>query len=96
MSDQNNWVDKAWQFLKGRKQDYLATFGPPWGHNVLKDLEQFCRGNASTFHPDPRYEAILQGRREVWLRIANHLNLTTDELYAIARGEQQVIQGEKK
>jgi hypothetical protein len=30
--------------------------------------------------------AVLEGRREVWLRITRHLNLTTEQLYAIYTG----------
>jgi hypothetical protein len=47
---------------------------------VLADLARFCRADESTFNADPRVEGVLQGRREVWLRIAKHLNLTPDEL----------------
>jgi|GEM_PF-657556 len=42
---------------------------------VLADLRDFCRANRSTFSPDPHAAARLAGRREAWLRIAQHLNL---------------------
>lgn len=49
---------------------------------VMADLQKFCRANQSTFHEDPRIHAALEGRREVYLRIMDHLNLTPDELVA--------------
>lgn len=42
---------------------------------VLADLREFCRGNRTTFEADPYEAARLQGRREVWLRIVQHLTL---------------------
>lgn len=48
---------------------------------VLADLAKFCRANQSTFHADPRVHAVAEGRREVWLRITQHLNLTDDQLW---------------
>ncbi len=50
---------------------------------VLADLSRFCRAGVSTFHTDPRVHALQEGRKEVWLRIAQHLNMTEDELYAV-------------
>ena len=37
----------------------------------------------STFNKDPRVQANLDGRREVWLRIQEHLMLTNDEIYEL-------------
>jgi len=48
---------------------------------VLKDLAKFCRAHDSTFDKDPRSHAILEGRREVYLRIQKYLKLTPDELW---------------
>ncbi len=48
---------------------------------VLKDLARFCRAHKSAYHPDARMSAVLEGRREVWLRIQNYLNLSNEELY---------------
>jgi|TARA_R110000823_G_scaffold101164_1_gene217460 hypothetical protein len=69
-------------FLVTRSQAYKQTFKGIYGERVLKDLAGFCRANESTFNPDPRAEGILQGRREVWLRISKHLNLSDDQLQA--------------
>ena len=48
---------------------------------VLADLAKFCRASSSTFDADPRVHALLEGRKEVWLRIQQHLNLTDDQLW---------------
>ncbi len=50
------------------------------GEKMLADLTRFCRGNASAFDPDPRIHALLEGRREVLLRILNFLNVDSAEL----------------
>jgi hypothetical protein len=42
---------------------------------MLADLNRFCRGNASCFDPDPRIHALIEGRREVLLRILEFLNV---------------------
>lgn len=67
-------------FLRHRGQAYRRLFQGVHSETVLADLAKFCRANVSTFNPDPRLEGILQGRREVWLRIAQHLNLTEEQL----------------
>jgi hypothetical protein len=59
------------------------NFDAPQGFAILKDLARFCRANESTFNPDPRTHALLEGRREVWLRIQEHLQLTTEQIYAL-------------
>lgn len=70
-------------FLKSRQRAYIETFDNPIGKKVLKDLAKFCRANESTFHPDHAVSDRLDGRREVWLRIQQHLNLTDEELFAL-------------
>jgi len=50
---------------------------------VLVDLARFCRASQSTFHPDARLAAQLDGRREVYLRICQHLKLTEDQLWSL-------------
>ena len=75
-------VDQVKDFLVTRGQAYRQTFNGIYGERVLIDLARFCRANESTFNPDARAEGVLQGRREVWLRISKHLNLTEDELQA--------------
>lgn len=70
--------------FQDRKRAYQQTFTPGVAPSaVLEDLARFCRANETTYMKDERLSAVLEGRREVWLRIQNHLNLTTDELYKI-------------
>jgi len=53
-------------------------------HNiVLKDLAKFCRAHGSCYHKDPKMSAMLEGRREVWLRIQEYLRLTEDDIYKL-------------
>lgn len=74
-------------FVFGRRAAYVRTFNSPGAQPVLEDLARFCRAAESTFDPDPRVAAVLEGRREVWLRIQQHLRLSPDELFDIATGK---------
>jgi len=85
--------DAAMIFLRSRKTAYGLVFGTGDGNKqvpisakqfVLDDLKKFCRANRSTFHPDSRMSDILIGRREVFLRIVQHLKMEPEQLYAIA------------
>lgn len=82
-------IEKLRQFLAGRQYQYRLTFRAPPGKEVLKDLAKFCRANESTFHEDSRVHAALEGRREVWLRISQHLNMSPDELWDLYDGRQE-------
>lgn len=68
---------QAKEFLIGRRQAYNLVFDPKnqFANVVLKDLARFCRANDSTYKADPREHAVLEGRREVWLRISRHLHM---------------------
>lgn len=55
---------------------------------VLADLAKFCRASETTFHTDPRMTDILIGRREVFIRIAHHLQLTEDQLWSLYGNKQ--------
>lgn len=81
-------VLKTFEFLRIRKRNYQLAFGQPAGQEVLIDLAKFCRADQSCFDPDPRVHAALEGRREVWLRIQQHLNLTPQQLTALYSGNQ--------
>lgn len=50
---------------------------------MLKDLALFCRAHESTFHAHQGMQGKLDGRREVWLRIAHHLKLTPEQLWEL-------------
>ncbi|MEK7062442.1 MAG: hypothetical protein AAB946_00235 [Patescibacteria group bacterium] len=51
--------------------------------DVLADLATFCRASETTFHADPRLSDVLNGRREVFLRISHFLKLTEDQLWSL-------------
>lgn len=78
--------EKAREVLFRRRTAYQQLFRGPNGQEVLADLAKFCRANDSTFHADPRVHAMLEGRREVWLRIQHHLQLSPDELWRLYSG----------
>jgi len=73
-------IDRMRRFLAGRRTAYVQTFRGPSADVVLADLAKFCRARESTFHPDARVHALAEGRREVFLRIQNHLQLSDDQL----------------
>ena len=75
-------------FLFNRQLMYQGTFQGPGAETVLEDLAKFCRAKESTFDPDSRLAANLDGRREVWLRIQDHLNLNSEDLLALYGGKQ--------
>lgn len=54
------------------------------------DLARFCRADQSTFHADARVHAVLEGRREVWLRIQEHLRLSDEELFTLYNGQAPI------
>lgn len=74
-----------WRELQATAQAYNKVFekASPFTETVLKDLAKFCRAHTTTFHPDPRAHAMLEGRREVWLRIQENLQLTPEDIYAL-------------
>lgn len=86
--------EKIRQYVSERKLAYERVFGDDDPSNpdmskkmVRDDLARFCREFSSTFHPDARVAANLDGRREVVLRIRDHLVLSLDELISKYGGE---------
>lgn len=69
-------------FLGLRKKSYQSIFGPAGaaGSDAMKDLAKFCYAAKSTAVPNRDLSMVLQGRREVWLRICEHLHLEPEEL----------------
>jgi hypothetical protein len=81
--------DEAKAILHQRQRAFQITFNieDKADQQVLTDLAEFCRAHTTTFHPDPRVHAVLEGRREVWLRIQKYLNLNPDQLWELTRKE---------
>lgn len=76
-------AQKLKDFLMTRQQAYHQVFNPEniFAKRVLSDLARFCRANDTTFNPDPRVHAVLEGRREVWLRIQQHMKMSPEEFW---------------
>lgn len=80
--------EKSKEFLFARRTAYVRTFDFDNANTraVLEDLHKFCRADKSTYHADPRAEARLDGRKEVWLRIQHHLRLPPEQLWELYSG----------
>lgn len=65
----------------------LDNEGNPTRHAapMLADLAKFCRANESTFDADPRIHALLEGRREVFLRIINFLSIDSETVSSLVK-----------
>ena len=88
MTIRDEWF-RLLDFVGVRKRDYVLIFRKAnWlaGQAVLRDIGLFCRAQQTCFHPDPRMHALLEGRREVWLRIQAHLNLSEAQLAELFSG----------
>lgn len=94
----NELVRKAFDFIRGRKQDYQLTFGrnSPAAQRVLRDLVKFCRGVETVYHTDERMTYVLIGRNEVLKRIQDNLNLSAADLYQISTGQQLSYKDEEQ
>lgn len=73
----------AKEALGDRQRAYLLAFNKDEaaGAAVLADLAVFCRADETCVVPGDRDRTyVLEGRREVYLRIQDHLRLTTEQL----------------
>lgn len=89
-----NWLDALRGFLTQRRLAYLRTFNVASAdvEKVLVDLSRFCRAHKSTGHTDPYMAARLDGRREVWIRIQQHLQLSDEVLWQLYGGKPNTNQ----
>lgn len=69
-----------------RQGAYKGLFKGPLADLVLADMAAFCRAHESTFHENARIAAMLDGRREVWLRVSNHLHMSPEALFRLSTG----------
>lgn len=64
------------------------------GRLALEDLVEFCRADRSCVvvakdgHVDTHATAVAEGRREVYLRILQHLNLTDEQIMRLRTDEE--------
>jgi hypothetical protein len=76
--------------LSTRRYAYRQTFKGPYPETVLADLATFCFAhNSPTFKTD-REHFMAEGRRQVWQRIAAHLNLTETQAWEYFDGRIDV------
>jgi hypothetical protein len=76
--------EDALKFFSARKAAYQMAFSAPGGASVLADLEPFCRARETcVVRGDRDATLVLEGRREVYLRIQDHLERTPEELVEI-------------
>lgn len=87
-------IEKLRSVLFTRRHDYRVTFNGPRAENVLRDLARFCRAHETTVHSDRDAMLVLEGRREVWLRVQHHLELTPEQLWSLYSGRTGAIVGE--
>lgn len=83
MDDIETREEKAKSYLRNRKLAYARLFAKDNqdAQAILKDLAKFCRAHESTFDPDPRVHALLEGRKEVWNRLQHHLQMSDEDLW---------------
>lgn len=68
-------------FLRRRRAAYAKTFDNPEGRKVLADLKRFCRASVPTADVNNVHTTfLLEGRREVFLRIISLLHLTDEDV----------------
>jgi len=74
-------------YLGLRQKSYQSIFGPAGaaGSEAMKDLARFCFAFETCAGPDDKLTMLKSGRREVWLRIQQHLHLQPEELAALYR-----------
>jgi len=67
--------------LKNKVVSYRGAFEGNHGERVLADLATFCHASKTTHvMGDPYGSAQLEGRRQVWLRIREGLDLTDAQI----------------
>lgn len=77
---------RLFERLWNRRNAYHAVFGGDQGMRVLADLREFCRADTSCVvvakdgKIDTHATVLAEGRREVFLRIVETLNLTDAQL----------------
>jgi len=74
--------DEAIEYQTTVKRAYQLAFNNPGsGAAVLLDLGIFCRAKETCVIPGSRdLTYVLEGRREVYLRIQDYLDLTPEQL----------------
>lgn len=73
--------ERALEYFTQLKRAYQAAFGSPAGKTVMEDITPFCRARETCVVPGDRDRTyVLEGRREVYLRIQDFLDLSPEQL----------------
>lgn len=74
-------LDKLIARLREKKKSYQSLFGPKGllESEAMMDLAWFCYAFRTTKEPGTDM-LINEGRRQVWMRIQEYLNLEPDEI----------------
>ena len=78
--------------LRQKKGAFQVTFNNPTGQQVLLDLAKVCGEGVTVYDVNDREHCRKTGRYEVWLYIAQLLNLSTEELFTLATGRPVIRQ----
>lgn len=92
MSQTVDRIKALFGFVTERQKAYKLCFGSIAGQLVLHDLIAFCRENETcVVAGDPAKTNVLEGRREVFLRIKEHLNLSAEQLATLYSGHTFIV-----
>ena len=74
--------DNSKKEILKRRAAYREVFGAntEFVNRILTDLKRFCRMDESTFSPDQRVHAFLEGRKDVYYRMMRYLHSTEEEI----------------
>ncbi len=70
---------------------YQIAFSGASGTAVLADLRRFCRADQPCWDADQRIHALLEGRREVFLRLNDQINLPVEDLLQRRVGDSYTV-----
>ncbi len=93
LSDAQDQIQKAYEatieFLSWRKRSYQQKFPNRASDTILMDLARFCHVNEDCPYTDPFKLGEWLGMQKVFRRISRHLELSTEELFALYSGVRQ-------
>lgn len=69
------------------KRSYREVFSSPAGKRVLRDLAKACHAATTTFDENPNEQSRKEGKRQIFLRIQNMINVPDEEVWSLNNGE---------
>ena len=80
---------EALAYFSEVKRAFHAAFNiAPHGGIVMEDLSLYCHEKRTCFHTDDAIRNVLEGRRQVMLRIREFLELSPEQLVALNTKEK--------